>query len=49
MYKRIGVKPILKRCDRKKQGIATSINRRNHVKERKAKPKKMTNIARNKE
>ena len=46
MYKKIGVKPILKRCDRRKQGIVASINNRYRVKERKAKPKEMTNIAR---
>ena len=49
MYKRIGVKPILKRCNRRKQGIAASVNSRNRVKERKVKPKEMTNIARNRE
>ena len=46
MYKKIGVKPILKRCDRRKQGIVASINSRYREKERKAKPKEMTNIAR---
>ena len=31
----------------KKQGITKSVSGRNYVKERKAKPKEMTNIARN--
>ena len=37
----------MKRQDKKKQGIAGSVNNRNHVKERKAKPKEMTNTAGN--
>ena len=39
MYKRISVKTDMKKHDEKKQGTARSVSRRNHVKERKAKPK----------
>ena len=35
------------RHDKKKQGIIESVSSKNCVKERKAKPKKMTNIAGN--
>ena len=38
-YKRIGVKTDMKKHDKKKQGMAGSVSSRNHVKERKAKPK----------
>ena len=44
----IGGKPNLKKHDGKKQEIVESINNRNCVKERKIKPKEMTNVARNK-
>ena len=37
----------MKKYDEKKQGTARSVNSRNHVKERKAKPKEMTNTAEN--
>ena len=37
----------MKRHDKKKQGIAGSVSSRNHVKERKAKLKEMTNIVGN--
>ena len=37
----------MKKHDEKKQGIAGSVSNRNHVKERKAKSKAMTNTARN--
>ena len=39
MYKKIGVKANMKKYDEKKQGTTRDVNRRNHVKERKAKPK----------
>ena len=39
LYKRIGVKTDMKKHDKKKQGMAGSVSSRNHVKERKAKPK----------
>ena len=39
MYKRIDVKTDMKKHNKKKQGMAGSVNNRNHVKERKAKPK----------
>ena len=39
MYKRIGVKIDMKKHDEKRQGTAGSVSSRNHVKERKAKPK----------
>ena len=39
LYKRIGVKTDMKKHDKKKQGMARSVSSRNHVKERKAKPK----------
>ena len=35
------------RHDKKKQGIAKSVSSKNYMKERKAKPKEMKNIARN--
>ena len=38
-YKRMGVKTDMKKHDEKKQGTAGNVNSRNHVKERKAKPK----------
>ena len=47
LYKKIGVKANMKKYDEKKQGTAGDVNSRNHVKERKAKPKEMTNTARN--
>ena len=37
----------MKKHDEKKQGTARSVNNRNHVKERKVKPKEMTNTAGN--
>ena len=39
----IGVKNNMKKHDEKKQGATRSVNSRNCVKERKAKPKKMIN------
>ena len=39
MYKRIGVKIDMKKHDEKRQGTVGSVNSRNHVKERKVKPK----------
>ena len=39
LYKRIGVKTDMKKHDEKKQETAGSVRNRNHVKERKAKPK----------
>ena len=39
MYKKIGVKTNMKKHDKKKQGTTGSVCSRNHVKERKAKPK----------
>ena len=39
MYQKIGVKVNMKKHDEKKQGIAGSVRSRNHMKERKAKPK----------
>ena len=39
MYKRIGVKTDMKKHDKKKQGTVGSVSRKNHVKQRKAKPK----------
>ena len=47
MYKKIGVKTNMKKHDKKKQGTAGSVGSRNCVKERKAKPKEMTNITGN--
>ena len=47
LYKKIGVKANMKKHDEKKQGIAGCVSSRNHVKERKAKPKEMTNTAEN--
>ena len=37
----------MKKHDEKKQGTARSVNNKNHVKERKVKPKEMTNTAGN--
>ena len=37
----------MKKHGKKKQGTARSINSKNYVKERKAKPKEMTNTTRN--
>ena len=48
LYKRIRVKPNKKKHYGKKQGIVESINNKNCVKERKIKPKEMTNFARKK-
>ena len=39
LYKRIGVKNDMKKHDEKKQGTVGNVSSRNHVKERKAKPK----------
>ena len=39
LYKRMGVKTDMNKHNEKKQGMAGSVNSRNHVKERKAKPK----------
>ena len=39
LYKRIGVKANIKKHGEKKQGAAGSVSSRNHVKERKVKPK----------
>ena len=39
LYKKIGVKANMKKHDEKKQGTEGSVSSRNHVKERKAKPK----------
>ena len=39
MYKRIDVKIDMKKHDEKKQGTLGSVSSRNHMKERKAKPK----------
>ena len=39
LYKRIGAKTDMKKHDKKKQGTTGSVSSRNHVKERKAKPK----------
>ena len=39
MYKRIGVKIDMKKHDEKRQGMTGSVSSKNHVKERKAKPK----------
>ena len=41
------MKTNIKKYDEKKQGTAGSVNSRNCVKERNAKPKKMTNTAGN--
>ena len=43
----IGVKTNMKMHDEKKQGTTGSVSSRNCVKERKAKPKEMTNTAGN--
>ena len=47
LYKKIGVKANMKKYDEKKQGTTGDVSSRNNVKERKAKPKEMTNTARN--
>ena len=47
MYKRIGVKTNMKKHDEKKQGISANVNSKNCMKERKVKPKEMTNTVRN--
>ena len=39
LYKRIGMKTDMKTHDEKKQGTAGSVSSRNHMKERKGKPK----------
>ena len=39
LYKKIGMKTNMKKHDENKQGTAGSVSSRNHVKERKAKPK----------
>ena len=39
LYKRIGMKIDMKKHDEKKKGTAGSVSSRNHMKERKAKPK----------
>ena len=39
LYKRMGVKTDMNKHNEKKQGMAGSVSSRNHVKERKAKPK----------
>ena len=39
LYKRIGMKNDMKKHDEKKQGTVGNVSSRNHVKERKAKPK----------
>ena len=39
MYKRIGMKINMKKHDEKRQGMTGSVSSKNHVKERKAKPK----------
>ena len=39
LYKMIGMKTDMKKHDKKKQGTTGSVSSRNHVKERKAKPK----------
>ena len=39
LYKKIGVKANMKKHDEKRQGTTGSVSSRNHVKERKAKPK----------
>ena len=39
LYKKIGMKVNMKKHNEKKQGTARSVSSRNHVKERKAKPK----------
>ena len=43
MYKRIEVKTNMKKHDEKKQVTTESVNSRNCIKERKAKPKEMMN------
>ena len=47
LYKKIGVETNMKKHDEKKQGTTGSVSSRNLVNERKAKPKEMTNTARN--
>ena len=47
MYKKIGVKTDMKKHDEKKQGTVGSVSSRNHVKQRKAKLKEMTNTVGN--
>ena len=46
LYKIICVKTNMKKHNEKKQGTAGSVSSRNCIKERKSKPKEMTNIAR---
>ena len=41
------MKTNMKKHDEKKQGTAGSVSNKNYVKERKAKPKEMTNIVGN--
>ena len=47
MYKRIGVKTNMKKHDKKKHGILGNVSSKNCMKERKVKPKEMTNTVRN--
>ena len=39
LYKKIGMKVNMKKHNEKKQGTARSVSNRNHMKERKSKPK----------